>query len=281
MGRYRSEITVCDNTGRAQFNCSRSFTPGQGSCLFQLTGGTGGCGITGTGSGTCCQWTVPVGVTSVIIELWGGGGGGGAAPMGCQCCFAGGGGGGGAYARRTLQVVSGDQYTICVGSGGLGGGATGMSSSGSVCCCGFTGGTTYVTGTGLSNLCAEGGRGGVSRCFYWMGLNTPNGGWPGTGGDLNTRGYDGGLSGHWTVAGCWDAYMTYGGGSPFGGRNMYMAGALCAIWQDNCGNGKWGGTCGFTGNFPGGGGTGGVTGCCCGICACGGNGSPGLVRIWM
>lgn len=277
MGRYRSDIIVCDNTSKAAFSCVRTVSPGQGSCVFQLTGSCGGCGIV-AGSGCCCQWTVPAGITSIIIELWGGGGGGGSA-VGCMCCHYGGGGGGGAYSRKTLTgLTTGLQYTLCAGNGGCGGGKLGMS-SGPDCCCGSSGGTTYVTGPGLSGFCAGGGLGGESRCGGNRGIQTGNGGCAGTGGDLNVRGYDGGWWYH--NKSCWDTGWGWGGGSPFGGRNMYMAGDVCSIYSNKCGDGKTGGACGLTGNFPGGGGTGGNTSCCCGICVCGGDAAPGLIRIWM
>lgn len=279
MGRYRTDIIVCDTTSKAAWNCTRSFSPGQGSCLFQITGGTGGTCQTGNmGSGTCCAWVVPAGVTSVIIELWGGGGGGGGQPGVCFCCYIGSGGGGGAYSRKTLTGLSaGTTYTVCAGAGGYGGGIeSGMSANG--CCCGKKGSTTFVTGPGLTNFCSDGGYGGESRCYHWVSRAGANGGFPGTGGDLNVRGYDGGVETQ--EMNCWDAGWTYGGGSPFGGRNMYMAGQ-CDTSGNICGNGKHGSGCGLTGNFPGGGGTGGGFMTSCGQCFCGGNGSAGLVRIWM
>lgn len=276
MGRYFTDAVVCDNTSFAQWNCSRTVSGGQGACLLQVTGGAGGCATVGC-AGTCVEWIVPAGVTSVVIELWGGGGGGGNAVT-CCCCAHGGGGGGGAYSRKTLTVTPGSSYTVCAGGGGAGGGVSGMRADGA-CCCGAKGGTSYVTGTGLTNFCAEGGFGGESRQQSWFNINSPNGGWPGTGGDLNARGLDGGM-----LAGRGNRFCagwSFGGGSPFGGKNMYIGHDWCAQYADDCGNGKWGGVCGFTGNFPGGGGTGGWQSCCCGICSCGGAGAPGLVRIWM
>lgn len=277
MGRYRSDIIVCDATSKAAWNCVRTTTPGQGTCVFQLTGSTGGCGIS-AGTGCCCQWTVPAGVTSVIIELWGGGGGGGSA-VGCMCCHYGGGGGGGSYSRKTITgLTAGTQYTLCAGFGGAGGGAAGM--SGPACCCGTAGGTTYVTGTGLTNFCAGGGYGGESRCGSPnSNITTPNGGFAGAGGDLNVRGYDGGY--YASNKQCWNEGWSWGGGAPFGGRNMYIGADYCSMYNNKCSNGKHGGACGLTGNFPGGGGTGGFTSCCCAICVCGGDGAAGLIRIWM
>lgn len=55
-------------------------------------------------------WTVPAGVTKIMIEIWGGGGGG----------AAGGGGGSGAYSQVVENVTPGNIVNITVGSGGLG-----------------------------------------------------------------------------------------------------------------------------------------------------------------
>lgn len=283
MGRYATQATVIsDNTSKAAFQCVRTctITPGgySGTCVFQMSGGTGGCDSVGNyGSGNCCAWTVPAGITSMVIEIWGGGGSG--AAVNCTCCGFATGGGGGAYSRTpTLSVTPGTVYTLCAGSGACG--ARGGAAS-NLCCCGAKGVTTYVTGTGLTNFCAEGGYGGESRCMVpGQSSQTPNGGFPGNGGILNVRGYDGGKVAAQTTE-QWCMGFSYGGGSPFGGRNMYIGYDFCAQYQDYMGDGKSGGVCGFTGSFPGGGGTGAWPSCCCGLCACGGNGAPGLIRIWM
>lgn len=66
-----------------------------------------------TSNGT---FTVPAGVTSVTVEVWGGGGKGGTRTMGTFVYS--GGGGGGAYAKKTaVTVVSGTAYTVTVGTG--------------------------------------------------------------------------------------------------------------------------------------------------------------------
>lgn len=57
------------------------------------------------------NWTVPAGVTSVVVEMWGGGGGG----------ASGGGGGGGTYVITGPQTVTpGNAVNIVVGAGGAG-----------------------------------------------------------------------------------------------------------------------------------------------------------------
>jgi hypothetical protein len=60
--------------------------------------------------------TLPLGVTSVMVEMWGGGGGG---------FDAGGGGGGGAYTRSVMSVVPGETYQVVVGAAGAVSGGNG------------------------------------------------------------------------------------------------------------------------------------------------------------
>ncbi len=68
--------------------------------------------FTSTGSQ---QWTVPAGVTSITVDVWGAGGGGGRRR---SSDGASGGGGGGAFSRSILSVTPGTTLTIFVGSGG-------------------------------------------------------------------------------------------------------------------------------------------------------------------
>jgi len=60
------------------------------------------------------SFTVPTGITQVIVECWAGGAGG--APDGSLA--GGNGGGGGAYSRSTLTVTPGNTYTVTRGAGG-------------------------------------------------------------------------------------------------------------------------------------------------------------------
>jgi len=81
-----------------------------------------------TSNGAVQTFTVPFGVSSITIEVWGAGGGGaGAATTNGRA-----GGGGGAYSRTTLATTSGTNYSLVVGQGGVGtsnpGGAGGNSS---------------------------------------------------------------------------------------------------------------------------------------------------------
>lgn len=127
-------------------------------------------------SGT--SWTVPCGVTSIDVEVYGAGGGGGGSKTGGQ---AGGGGGAGGYAFITLAVTPGQVITYSIGTGGAGA-AAGTGADG-------TAGnpTTFNAGAVTAN-------GGTA------GLGDNNGGAGGTGGtatggDTNSSGGNGGPGG--------------------------------------------------------------------------------------
>ena len=122
---------------------------GRGFARQQCTNG-GGC-ICDT-CGNCCLWTVPAGATRATFEVWSGGGGG-AGGIRCCCCKHSVGGAGGNYAIKSIAVTPGDQYTICAG---------GTYRCNQVRQCnGGMGCSSYVTGPGLSNFCAQGGCGGI------------------------------------------------------------------------------------------------------------------------
>jgi len=112
------------------------------------------------------SWCVPPGISTATFHIWGAGGPG--APMGgCGVAVP---SGSGAYAYKQVSVTPGDCYNLTVGI--------------FYCCCdnvtsganwqtapiqntggswnGF--GKTYVTGTGLTNFCAEGGFSGNFVC---------------------------------------------------------------------------------------------------------------------
>ncbi len=92
-------------------------------------------------------WTCPAGVTSVTVECWGGGGAGGGTTA--NNAKGGGGGAGGAYAKKTVNVIPGNNYTINVGNGGIG-----TTSSGN------PGGASWFGSP--STVYAEGGAGGAA-----------------------------------------------------------------------------------------------------------------------
>ena len=240
MGRYVS--LAATSTG--------SIKSGQASkVMFRATGSTQ-------------TWTVPSGVCCVTMEIWGGGGAG--APSCCCTCWGGTAGGGGAYSMKTLAVTPGSTYTIVVGTGGCGSACSWQSNA-----CGCPGTVSYVTGSGLTNFCAEGGYGG-----YWCDSSTYNGCIGASnayGGDLNLRGRGTAMSG--CLSGCGQMGIT--GSSPMGGGFNWTTGTGA------CGDP---GSCAQNGQFPGGGGGArpmfgpGWCDCCAG---CNGAGADGLVLITL
>ena len=136
------------------------------------TGGISVCDTSGYyRCGSSCTWTVPGGVTCARFQIWGAGAGTG---YGCCCAFTPF-GGTGAYASVIMPVTAGNSYTLCSGC--------------AYCCCATAGGNgncvngcpSYVTGTGLTNFCAEGGEASIycqalTRCQYQntTGQSVPN-----------------------------------------------------------------------------------------------------------
>jgi hypothetical protein len=94
-------------------------------------------------------WNIPVGVTKIMIEIWGGGGGG----------ALGGGGGSGVYIRRmNLSLPAGTALTITIGTGGNG--ASSINNNGS------NGNPTtinYTYGGSPNTIVAQGGGGAYSN----------------------------------------------------------------------------------------------------------------------
>ncbi|HEX8876956.1 MAG TPA: hypothetical protein VF777_09425 [Phycisphaerales bacterium] len=109
------------------------------------------------------NFTVPDGVTTLFVELWGGGGGGGHAgtaafassvDCGTLSLRAGGGGGGGsgAFIRASLEVTPGETLTLFAGVFGLPGLSRGSA--------GGDGGVTSIRRGNTVLLAAPGGKGG-------------------------------------------------------------------------------------------------------------------------
>ena len=109
-------------------------------------------------------FTVPNGITKIMVEVWGGGGG--------SAIDTAVGGGGGGYAKGILSVTPGATITATVGAGGTGGQALGSD--------GAAGGTST-----FSSISATGGAGTTD-------LNGSGAGGTGSGGSiLNLRGSKG------------------------------------------------------------------------------------------
>ena len=185
-------------------------------------------------------WTVPAGVTSVKVEVWGGGGGGG----GCQGTGfsgtnVGSGGGGGAYNVMTLSVIPGQSYTISIGAGGsVGDDANGGS-----------GGNTTVTGS-AGTVTATGGAGGVRRggAAGGGGSGFNNGGNGGVGTSNGAGGGGGAGNKTPTLTGNGGAGTNSAAGGGGTGTITGGAGGAAQTGSDNSGN---------SGIVPGGGGGGG------------------------
>ena len=116
-------------------------------------------------------FTVPAGVTSLTVKLWGAGGGSG----GNGYIEGGGGGGGGAYASKVLAVTPGQSINYTVGTGGGAGGYGGA----------FLGQVVGTSGsaTTCSGVSAGGGQGG--------GDGIGGAGGTASGGDINITGQSG------------------------------------------------------------------------------------------
>jgi hypothetical protein len=238
---------------------------GSGAYVPDFTNHSGGDGAAGlvivtwsaptyTSSGT---FTVPAGITSIIVECWGAGGAGGGTTSNSQ--NGGGGGAGGAYAKKTLTVVPGTNYTVTVG--GVTTGTTSAGSNGAPSWFGTTG-TVY----------AEGGAGGAA----------PNGGIAagGTGSATSSIGdvvYPGGngADGNTTLSGGGGG----GAGSTGSGGNASgtTAGSGTSLNGGNGGTGRTNEGNGNPGSNYGGGGSGAYVPDFTNHT--GGDGAPGLVLI--
>lgn len=214
--------------------------------------GTGGAGADGSIRVTAYQlfentsgtysYTVPDGVYSLQVEVWGGGGNGGTRTSSGGT----GGGGGGAYSSSVIPVIPGQTFSYTIGAAASdsyfgnnlvlakGGSSVGNNTTG--------GGSGGSSGSGIGQIKFSGGNGANS--------SRNNGGGGGSSAGIETNGTNG--SG------------TTGGIAPAGGGNG--------------GNGsRTNGTSGVAGSGPGGGGGGskrnnnGTTS--------GGAGAPGAVRI--
>lgn len=151
-------------------------------------GGGGGGGFTSTqvftSNGT---FTVPAGVTNIMVEVWGGGGGGG---YGNQSTAYACGGQGGGYGRSFLTVTPGANHAVTIGAGGAA--ATGT------CGLGSTGGTTsFGTPTSITATGGQGGNGCGTNKNKSGGTSTGQVSMTGQrGNDSNSSRQYGGLSGN-------------------------------------------------------------------------------------
>ncbi|MEO8416708.1 MAG: SprB repeat-containing protein [Ginsengibacter sp.] len=203
-------------------------------------------GMQGFGQGQVLNpsspWTVPAGVTSIKVEVWGGGGGGGAANSGFFGNGAGGGGGGGAYKTATLSVTPGNTFTITTGAGGTAGNGN----------AGGTGGTTTVTGVAGTVSANGGGGGGYGNAGNGSAGTASTGGNfnGGAGGAANGNGAGGGGGAGNNGNGAAGGNAVTGAGGAGNPNNTPFVGGNGGAFIT--GNGAGG-----SGNAPGGGGGGG------------------------
>ena len=210
--------------------------------------------------GSCCLWTVPAGTSWIRFGLWGGGSDG---PGGCCCQQPNQSGGAGAYARKTVQAVPGNTYTICAGGSGCC----------SPNCCGTQGFASFVNKNGSTCAYAFGGHGGCALCFYksqnCTGICQPASRRSNAGtGDIVYCTHEGMSVSHNF---CWTGMFEALAGSPKYSQNLRHGADLCAVGITNMG-------CNYNRNhFPGGGGSGGSS--CGGGCCWGGWGAGGMVVL--
>ncbi|MCA9513423.1 MAG: hypothetical protein KC635_00615, partial [Myxococcales bacterium] len=229
--------------------CPGFLVPGENACVFDSTAAVE-------------KFTVPAGVTSLDVKLWGAGGGGGgdcrkAADDGLE--YYGGDGGAGAYVHGALAVTPGAELDVRVGAGGDGGAAiTASTGSSYYQSYGGTGGGSSRVGTAgggfhTGALVVAGGGGGGGGCRVddinhfkasgWdgggggqdgenphaYGTATTFPGWSGLAGGTNTGGYGGAAP---TTATAWKPGVNgsdvSGGGA--GGGNVQ--GAYAVAWPD-------------------------------------------------
>lgn len=229
----------------------------------------------------CCNsFIVPSGTSEIIFDVWGGGGGGGRN----RCCGAGSPGGSGSWSRKTLnssEFSVGDCYAVNVGR------ATYCSQDNAGCAGNFS----CVCSIDDSNtrICSKGGWSGCWVCF--AGCNTTDtyctlGCCTSVGGDINMPGHRGCF---WHRCQSNHCYDKIGFAYP-GGINNRCGGV---VWVQQCclyvhgsalensvmqylSSATGIGYC-CNGYMPGlGGGTFGTQD---GVCRCGLQGSPGMVRV--
>jgi hypothetical protein len=156
-----------------------------------------------SGSG---NFTIPCGVTTITVQVWGGGGGGGG--DGTANSIGGAGGSAGGYVTTTMNVTSSSVYGYTVGAGGTGGSNTsagtsgGNSTFGSVVAFGGPGGLANsstapasVGGSGGTVTSGGAGTGGGANGGTGGTAGGPGGGAGGAGGSGGTDGSNGSAPG--------------------------------------------------------------------------------------
>jgi hypothetical protein len=204
-------------------------------------------------------FTVPAGVSAILVEAWGGGGGGGGASFGASDAGGGGGGGGGGYGKSIISVTPGQVFPLVVGNGG----ARGIG-SGTVCCVnGGNGGDGGASTFGVGPLLrATGGLGGKGPIFITFNIA----GQGGAGGSANGIG----------------SVFVAGGGNGGTATWTYLSNRSCSGASGGSAGGGGGGGGGqlTAGSAPGGGGGGGTKYDDMTQAYSGGAGAAGQVNVW-
>lgn len=192
--------------------------------------------VTITGSGTCNaaavtgSWTVPCGVTSITVEVYGGGGGagggGGGSNGGLFNTRGGGGAGGGGYTSATINVIPGAIFSYSAAAGGCGGSNGGDGSSGGN---GTAGGNSTFSGTDAGgipvNLLSNGGARGTGGSGTGGSAGSGGGGGSASGGSTNTTGTSGNNGSGGTAGAGGAGAGPAGGAGGASGANTGAAGA--------------------------------------------------------
>ncbi len=128
--------------------------------LISLLGLGSAWGQTVTVTNPASPWTVPVGVTSFRVQVWGGGGAGGYARAnnGASAYCAGGGGSGGAYASSIFTGTLSSSYNLSRGAATA---VTGSTTADNTVMTGSAGNPSWFGST--STVFAPGGNGGTGR----------------------------------------------------------------------------------------------------------------------
>ncbi len=217
------------------------------------------------------SFVVPVGVTSIVVKMWGAGGGS------TSFASSGGSGGAGAFVLARVTVTAGESLTVIVGRGG-GGGSDGISMRAAIYGGGGLGGFFGTHGGGRSAIrrgttelatvagggggascsgsvrCGDGGAGGVARGEDGSDSAIVDATW-GVAGTGATHACGG--TGGYTTCGCGLASGAGQGGSQFQGGSTIGGGpgqGAGGGGGGSLGGGSGGGDCG--GNTGGGGGGG-------------------------
>lgn len=209
-----------------------------------INSGTGKVVYAYTGSGQ--TFTVPCGVTSLTVKLWGAGGGG---------ASSGGSGGSAAYVAGSLAVTAGNTLTLIVGGGGNYGASTqvgtgGYGGGGSTPDYGGGGGgrSSIQLTAGTDYVTAGGGGGGG-----WYGSSTYGGAGGattgGTGGARTAGSFTGGVGGTTSAGGAGGLYNSASGQSNAGtaltGASSFTSGMI--YYGGGGGGGYYGGGSGYSG----------------------------------